>query len=351
MCTHHTVYDVNRDYEWNYRHVPSPEIHGERDIAPVPGKWTYAGLPVASPFAMSAGPLLNSRWIAYYARLGFDVLTYKTVRKRSRESYPLPNLVPIAANELKQPGTETESSERMNHSWAVSFGMPSREPLVWQEDVARAKESLLPEQLLSVSVVATPEPGDKLQTIARDYADCAKNTFESGADIVELNFSCPNVATRDGMLYAQPDASLEVLKRVRDVIQDRPLLVKLGFIPDPSLANRWIDLAEGLAQGLVMVNCIGAKVKNAEGKPIFEGEPRGIAGRAIRSAVKDQVRLFQSIIKERNASVRTIAVGGISTLRDIHDHLEAGVESFQIATAAMLDPLWAIRVRKEWHQS
>ena len=351
MSSHHTVYDVNQDYEWNYQNVPSSEIHDKQDIAPVPGAWTYAGLPVPSPFAMSAGPLLNSRWIVYYARLGFDVLTYKTVRRCSRESYPLPNLVPVTANELTEPNTEIESAEGMDHSWAVSFGMPSREPVVWQEDVARAKESLQPGQLLSVSVVATPAPEGGLPAIAHDYAGCAKNAFDSGADIVELNFSCPNVATRDGMLYAQPEASLEVLKRVRDMIQDRPLLVKLGFISDPALAKQWVDLAEGLAQGLVMVNCIGAKVNNPGGKPIFEGEPRGIAGQAIRSAVKDQVRLFQSIIKERNASIRTIAVGGISSLRDIHDHLAAGAESFQIATAAMLDPHWAIRVRKEWDQS
>jgi len=351
VSSHHTVYDVNQDYEWNYQNVPSSEVHGSQDIAPIPGAWTYAGLPVPSPFAMSAGPLLNSRWIAYYARLGFDVLTYKTVRRCSRESYPLPNLVPVTAHELTEPNKEIDFSARMDHSWAVSFGMPSREPVVWQEDVARAKESLLPGQLLSVSVVATPAPEDELTAIANDYAGCAKNAFDSGADIVELNFSCPNVATRDGMLYAQPEASLEVLKRVRDSIQNRPLLVKLGFISETTLANQWINLAEGLVQGLVMVNCIGARVKNPEGKPIFEGEPRGIAGQAIGSAVKNQVSLFQSIIKERNASVRTIAVGGISSLRDIHEHLTAGAESFQIATAAMLDPLWAIQVRKEWNQS
>lgn len=350
MPKDHTSYHVNQDYEWNYRHVPSPEVHGKQKVESIAGTWTYAGLPVRSPFAMAAGPLLNSRWIAYYARLGFDVLTYKTVRRRGRASYPIPNLVPVAAKDLKESNAVIECSDQMDHSWAVSFGMPSREPVVWQEDVAKSKESLGPGQLLAVSVVATPDPADKLQAIGKDYASCALKAFESGADMVEVNFSCPNVTTQDGMLYAQPEASLEVLKRVRDTIQDRPLLVKLGYIPDKELARQWIDLAEGWVQGLVMVNCIGARVRTNNGKPMFQEEPRGIAGKAIGSAVKDQVRLFQSIIKESKASIRVIAVGGISSLQDVRDHLETGAEAVQIATAAMLDPLWAIRIRKEWSQ-
>ena len=38
-------------------------------------------------------------------------------------------------------------------------------------------------------------------TWRRDYAQCARWAVESGADCVEANFSCPNVATCDGQLY------------------------------------------------------------------------------------------------------------------------------------------------------
>lgn len=351
MPDNHTVYDVTKDYEWNYQHVPAPEVHGKQDILPVPGKWTYAGLPVASPFAMSAGPLLNSRWVAYYARLGFDILTYKTVRRCGRKSYAPPNLVPVDISELNQSDSEIMSTTNVNHSWAVSFGMPSREPATWQEDVEKAKESLLPGQLLSVSVVATPQTNDNILSIAKDYSTCAIHAFDSGADVVEVNFSCPNVATRDGMLYTQPNASSEVLQRVREAIQDRPLLVKLGYIQDEKLANQWVQLSEGLVQGLVMVNCIGAKVLSPDGNRLFEGNSRGIAGKAIRAAVQHQVQMFQSIIRKNNANLRTVAVGGISTLEDIQHHLNTGAECIQIATAAMIDPLWAVRRRKEWYST
>ena len=87
-------YDIGESYEWNYQHAPdSPP--GAIEVPTVPGEWTFCGLPVASPLGMPAGPLLNSRWIHYYAALGFDVLTYKTVRSRFRASYDPPNLLPV----------------------------------------------------------------------------------------------------------------------------------------------------------------------------------------------------------------------------------------------------------------
>ncbi|MBT5928288.1 MAG: hypothetical protein HOH33_16925 [Verrucomicrobia bacterium] len=339
------TYDISKSYEWNYRHVPSVDLDVPETIPTIPCDWTYAGLPVASPFAVAAGPLLNSRWIEFYARRGFDILTYKTVRRSAQASYPLPNLVPVEPLPILDPGSIIHASASMIGAWAVSFGMPSRGPEVWREDVAVAKQSLGSGQILSVSVVATPVEGDDLTSISNDYADCAKWAFESGADVVELNFSCPNVSTRDGMLYTQADASKEVLSRIRDAVGDKPLLVKLGYMGGLDLARDWVELGEGLVQGLVMINCIGAKVQGLDSHAFFRGASRGIAGSAISGAVRRQVNMFQSIIRENQSKIKIIAVGGISSGKDVSDYLELDVEGVQIATAAMLDPLWAVKVK------
>ena len=89
-------YDIARSYDWNYENVPAPP---EIEVPAVPGEWHFCGLPVASPLGIPAGPLLNSKWILYYARLGFDVLTYKTVRSSYRGCYEPPNLLPVAVQE------------------------------------------------------------------------------------------------------------------------------------------------------------------------------------------------------------------------------------------------------------
>ena len=75
------------------------------------------------------------RWLLYYAALGFDVLTYKTVRSRTRACYPLPNLQPVACDALHGGETRLPATDAMHGSWAVAFGMPSQSPDVWRADV------------------------------------------------------------------------------------------------------------------------------------------------------------------------------------------------------------------------
>src|SRR5436309_15166635 len=96
-------YDIRRTYDWNYDRAPEP---AEVDVPQVHGEWTFCSLPVASPLGIPAGPLLNGRWLLYYASLGFDVLTYKTVRSVHRDCYALPNLQPVRCGQLH--GAELE---------------------------------------------------------------------------------------------------------------------------------------------------------------------------------------------------------------------------------------------------
>ena len=64
-------YDTTQSYRWNYDHPPGPV---DVVVPDVPGAWTFLGRPVPSPLGVPAGPLLNGRWILYYAALGFEGL-------------------------------------------------------------------------------------------------------------------------------------------------------------------------------------------------------------------------------------------------------------------------------------
>ncbi|GIS62249.1 MAG: hypothetical protein CM1200mP2_44740 [Planctomycetaceae bacterium] len=61
------IYDRLQSYQWNYEHPPDVV---EVPLEPMSGQWTFCGRPVGSPLGMPAGPLLNGRWILYYAGLG-----------------------------------------------------------------------------------------------------------------------------------------------------------------------------------------------------------------------------------------------------------------------------------------
>jgi dihydroorotate dehydrogenase len=285
--------------------------------------------------------------VLYYASLGFDVLTYKTVRSSARECFPLPNLLPVDTGQLAQSRVELTESATMHGSWAVSFGMPSKDPDYWRRDIEWTRKSLAPEKILSVSVVGTVQPDWSLDDLAADYAQCARWALESGADCIETNFSCPNVSTCDGQLYQNPESAGLVAARVREAIGSAPYIIKIGHMLDRDEAERLLDAVAPYATVLAMTNSVAAMIRSKDGTLYFDGQPRGICGEATRDASLAQTRMFHELITERRLPLKLVGVGGASSAKDVRDYLAAGAESVHIATAAMVDPLVATRIRAE----
>lgn len=338
-------YDPTLSYRDNY--ALAPESFPSIVVPPMPGFWTFCGLSVDSPLGIAAGPLLNGRWLLHYAALGFDILTYKTVRSGHRDCYPMPNLQPVRAGMLIDSSSVLATAESMRGNWAISFGMPSMAPDVWRADVEWTKKRLPKGKALSVSVVATPQADWSLDDLAADFAKCARWAAEAGADAVEANFSCPNVSSCDGQLYHRPADAEHVAAALRDAVGHTPLLIKIGFIEDAALIHELVDNLAPHIDGFAMTNCIAAKVQGPDGL-LFNGEPRGIGGPAIRDASINQVRRFADCIRNRGLKTKLVGVGGILTVDDVKAYLDAGAETVALATAAMLDPIVGIRIREAW---
>lgn len=340
-----TRYDIRQSYQWNYENAPieAPEV----DIPDFPGEWELCGRSINSPLGIPAGPLLNGNWCLYYARLGFDLLTYKTVRSGIRACYPLPNLLPVSCDSVDEQNVEVGESTEMTGSWAVSFGMPSASPEVWKSDIAATKTQLAEGQLLSVSVVGTVQDGWTMQQLAEDYAVCARGAAESGADLVETNFSCPNVSTCDGQLYQHPDDASVVTQATREAIGELPLLVKIGHIPTRDEAKRLLDAIGGHIDGVAMTNSVATRVRGHDGNLHFDGQQRGICGKATLDASTRQVEMMRDIIEHKGLSIVMIGVGGAASAEDVRRYLDAGAQSVHMATSAMLDPLVGIQIRQD----
>jgi len=334
-------YDLTASYDWNYDHPPDPLVV---EIPDLPGAFTYAGLPAKSPFAVAAGPLLNGRWLLYYASLGFDVLTYKTVRSRAHACYPLPNLVPVPDQLQDSHQCEIET---MSETWAVSFGMPSRSPEQWRRDIERTRDQLSADKILAVSVVGTMQPGWGIEELAADYAQCARWAVEAGADVVEANLSCPNVDTCDGQLFRQPGYAAIVAAAVTEAAHGAPLILKIGHLDDPELATELLTAVAAHTVALAMTNSVARPVQNRDGVPLFGGQPRGICGTAILRESLVQVAMFAELIDRLGLNLRLIGVGGASTSAHIEQYRQRGCESVQLGTAPMLEPEIAIALRSE----
>ena len=339
-------YNRHQTYQWNYDHAPEPATG---HVPMMLGEWDFFGLPTHSPLGIPAGPLLNGRWILYYASLGFDVLTYKTVRSTARQCYPLPNLQPVQCDMLAGGEERLSGVPQEMASWAVSFGMPSMSPDVWRNDVRWTQQQLPPGKVLTVSVVGSVQPGWSMAQLADDYAQCAAWAVEAGADVVEANLSCPNVSTCDGQLYQQPAAARLVAQRLRDAVGDTPLVLKIGHVPEAESASLLLEAVAPAVDGLAMTNSVAVTVLDAStGKLLFDGERRGICGQATRQASLNQVRLFHEICERMGLSLKLIGVGGASTADDVKAYLAAGAHHVQLATAAMLNPAVALQIRRDW---
>ena len=341
------AYRIDETYDWNYAHPPA--LPSDMFVPDCPGAWDFCGLPIGSPLGMPAGPLLNSGWVLYYAALGFDVLTYKTVRSSARPSHPLPNLLPVRSTPLTN-GAAIVVADRERpdpDSWAISFGMPSKDPAVWQQDVEAARKGLPPGKVLVVSVVASPVETWTLDRIAADFALCARQARDAGADAIEANLSCPNVCSQEGSLYQSPDASGTIAAAIRLSVPELPLVLKVGLMDDAEHAAAFVRAIAGSAAAISTTNTITAVVNQPDGSPVFGGLTRGIGGKAIGARCLAELALLRGVIRQNNSGVRLISVGGVGSAGDVVDRLQAGAHHVQIATAAMLNPRIGLEVREE----
>src|SRR5687768_15538690 len=195
------TYDINQAYQYNYDRGP---VFVTKPLPVPPGPMKeFLGLEVRSRLGISAGLLLNSKWVLGYAQRGFDILTYKTVRSSYRACYEPPNWVFVEDEGGDGPvyATDRIPSNPAQISSAVCFGMPSMAPQTWRDDVQRAKAALPHGKILIVSVVATPAGDATPRAVADDFAQCAAWAAEAGADVIEANLSCPNVCTNEGNIY------------------------------------------------------------------------------------------------------------------------------------------------------
>jgi dihydroorotate dehydrogenase len=196
-----------------------------------------------------------------------------------------------------------------------------------------------------VSVVGTIQDSWSIADPANDYAKCAAWASDSGANCIEANLSCPNVATCDGQLYQIPEYAGVVVRYVREVAGNIPLLVKIGHLTSSAEASSLLDAVVPGIDGLVMTNSVATAVTTREGFA-FDGQRRGICGQAILQASLNQVGMFSDLLHDRGNELTIVGCDGATTTKDVKRYLQNGAAAVHIATAAMIDPRVAIRTKQ-----
>ena len=302
---------------------------------------------IDSPIGIAAGPLPSSRWIEAYARLGYGLLTYKTVRTAARPAFVQPNILFCKSGDpaVTEPAPRPLDPARV--TWAVSLGMPSADPEAWRGDVLRAKSKIRPGQILIVSVTGTPLPGGDAQQLADDYALCARWAADAGADVIEVHLSSLHtIGEQPQMIYENTALAAYIVDRVRRAVGQRPVVAKLGAMRSPRALH---ELASRLAprlDGFVLVNGLRRNVVKPDGTPAFPGEERAaatIVGAGIYAQCQVQVEELLAWRKAGAWNRAILAVGGLTTADRVRHALASGADAALVGTAALTDPLIAVR--------
>ncbi|MBI2036237.1 hypothetical protein HYT17_01230 [Candidatus Microgenomates bacterium] len=325
-------------------------------------KHKFLGYKVYSPFGIAAGPLLNSKFVKAAFDKGFDVVCYKTQRSTFFPCNPFPNVLFVEVDgdltvkkaEESLIGSQKTKKNLDRLTITNSFGNPSRGPKFWQSDMKKAVKMAKKGQLLIASVVGTIKTGESEKDYYEDFAKTAQLAKKSGAKVVEVNLSCPNVTT-EGVVCYTPGAVLEICRLTREKIGQTPLLAKIGyFLPKQQLLlEKIIKSILPFVSGISAINTLAAPVVDKQGNQALPGENRlksGICGAAIKWAGMDMVRRLVALRKKLKADFAIIGVGGVMFPNDFLDYRKAGADLVMSATAAMWNPNLAVEI-KQLYQS
>ncbi len=163
----------------------------------------------------------------------------------------------------------------------------------------------------------------------QEFAEVAYTLSRAGADALELNASCPNVAKELGMLAADATNIEKVTAAVKDETK-LPVFVKLS----PSVTNIKIiaKAAEwGGADAITAVNTVKAIAIDVNmRRPILSNVTGGLSGPAMKPiALRSVWDVVQAV------DIPVIGCGGITTGEDAVEFILAGATALEVGTAVM----------------
>lgn len=170
-----------------------------------------------------------------------------------------------------------------------------------------------------------------------EYVRCSVATEEAGAAALEINISCPNVAS--GLEFSRsPLEASKVISAVRRAVK-QPIFAKLS--PNVTdIAEIGKACLDAGADGLTAVNTfVGMVVDPDRRQPVLRRGTGGLSGPAIRplalAKVWDLARAVRGPL---------IGAGGITTARDALEFIIVGASAVQVGTASFRDAARGARI-------
>lgn len=345
-------YDPTKTYEENYEQGPWGAFAQENEPIVAPPRFDFLGNQVSYPLGIPAGPLLNSKYVKAAFRYGYDIPVYKTVRAGTYPCHPFPNVLSVAVEGDLTPEkaavplvADTAYGEPL--SITNSFGVPSRPAELWQQDARDAATAAGVGQVMVMSVMGTVREGQTADEFVADYAQAARLALATGAKILEVNLSCPNIGN-EGLVCYNLAMTERVAGAIREVIGELPLVLKVGYYPEDDALEELARITHEYANGISAINTIQATIIDADGNQALPGPMRsksGVCGHAIKWAGLSMTKRLTQARTAGGASFSVIGCGGVTVPSDFKEYRDAGADVVMTATGAMWNPYLAQEIR------
>ncbi len=277
----------------------------------------FCGLALAHPIINASGTFdVIAARRAFGRRLfeefPFSAFVSKTVTVAPREGNPPPRLWEVPAGLIN------------------SIGLPNR-----------GLRGYLEHDLPELAALAVPLIVN-VMGFSREEVSVLVRAFSQRPEVsaLELNVSCPNVAT--GMVMgADPREVAQLLDAVRP-LTDKPLIVKLT--PNASDVAAVAAAAESAgASALSLINTVrGMALDPDSGEPWLGGQTGGVSGPSVRAIALAQVHSVCSAVR-----IPVVGIGGVQSGHDARDLIRAGATVVAVGTETFRDPAAGSRIASE----
>lgn len=349
-------YDPKKSYEDNWIEGPFGAF-ADGMVFPDSGepRITFLGFPVYSAFGIPAGPLINGKFVKAALDKGFDVPMHKTVRTKPYPCHPWPNILSVEIDgdlTLQKAEKPLVAHSHFTEPLSItnSFGNPSKDPDVWQRDIAECVAYAKKGQIVTASVEGTRWEGYSESDYINDWATGARLLKEAGAHVIEANLSCPNEGTTSLVCFDVPKAR-RIVEAMKNALGNTPLLVKTAYFSDAKNLEDFVRELGSVVDGISSINTISAEVNDVHGNQALPGEKRkrsGVCGHAIKWAGIEMVKELYRLRENAKLRFAIVGVGGVTVPEDYQKYRTAGADLVMSATGAMWNPLLAIHIKKAY---
>ncbi len=312
-------------------------------------KYDFFGIPVYSPFGIGSGPLPTTHFIKSALNKGFDIVTLKSVRTDVFPLNPYPQVRPVQIKEDFKPpfGIKIVVANDYSEPLAItnSFGIPSVKPSKWQPYVRESLKLPKKGQALLVPFQGTARGKGRAEFV-KDHVIGVQLVKETGANVIEVNLSCPNEG-EEVLACFDTDITQRIVNAIRDAHPDIKLIIKLAYFTDHSQLKDLILRVGSLIDGISAINTIPAFIVDKNGKEVYPGRPKaGLSGAPVRWAGLEMTRLLSQYRNEFGYKYKIIGLGGVLSADDFHEYRKVGADIVMSVTGAMWNPNLAAEIKE-----